>query len=184
MKPCRLVSILVYVFLAGAQDATLPKSMTVCDLLRDPAKYNGKVIAVRGTYLIGGHGLYLHGEGCDGVLTTKGHPWPPIIWLSLSQQEMEQHGQSFDRALKAEDQVSAAREREKQFRRDRGSPGRERVTLTYIGLFETRDNLENEVGRAPNGTTVVNGFGPGNSAPGQLYVQSVKDIVVEFEATR
>jgi hypothetical protein len=80
--------------------------------------------------------------------------------------------------LRAEIEIGAARERERQRRGGRAAA--EKVKLTYVGLFETRENFDSEVGRDRNGRSVANGFGPGNIAPGQLFVDSVRDILVEF----
>ena len=53
-----------------------------------------------------------------------------------------------------------------------------------FGLLETRADLGSTVFRRPDGTVVGAGFGQVPGAPGQLFVDSVKDIVVEFEPAR
>jgi hypothetical protein len=51
---------------------------------------------------------------------------------------------------------------------------KDRIWMTYIGLFETRDYKPSEVGRDR-----AYGFGHMNSAPGQLVIKTVKDLQVE-----
>jgi len=154
------------------------KTMTVCELLQDASKYNGKIIAIRGEYYVGGHGLYLRSTECDGILTTKGYRWPSSIWISLTQSEYEERRMNFGHEIEAQFEIGAARQKQKQ-RAGRDATS-EKVTLTFLGLFETRENLESAVFRRPDGSLVGIGFGQVPGAPGQLFIDSVKDIVVEF----
>ena len=55
------------------------------------------------------------------------------------------------------------------------------VTVTYTGFFETYENLEAVVVRRPDGSLVGFGFGQVPGAPGQLFVDSVRDVTVELE---
>src|ERR1700732_2065447 len=106
----------VFLFVVGgilaasiyAQKDPLEGAISVCDLIRKPARYNGKIIAIRGTYFVGGHGTYLKGEGCDGILVTKGHPWPSLICLSLTREETNLRGLNYEHQVKADADMSAA----------------------------------------------------------------------------
>jgi hypothetical protein len=155
-----------------------PKTVTVCELLQDPTKYNGKTIALRGEYSVGGHGLYLRGPDCDGLLITRGYRWPSSIWISLTREEYQQRSMRFEHLLDVQVEVGAVRERERQ-RRGKGATS-EKVTVTFVGLFETREDLDSLVFRRPDGSLVGIGFRQVPGAPGQLFIDSVKDIVVEF----
>lgn len=55
------------------------------------------------------------------------------------------------------------------------------MKLTYVGLFETRASFDGHPGKQPSGRVEESGFGAGGAAPGQLFVESVRDIVIEFE---
>lgn len=162
--------------------ATQPGELSVCDLFRDPPRYNGKQVAVRGVYQPGGHGLYLEGGLCGDVLITRGYQWPSRIWIPLTADEYRSRGLRIQDEVEAELQIAAIRARENQ---ERGGPNlSERVTVTYVGVFETHNDLSAAVVQGPMPRGI--GFGQGLSAPGQLFVISVKNILVEFEdhATR
>jgi hypothetical protein len=160
----------------------IPKvTLSVCDLLQAPSKYNRKLIAVRGEYFEGGHGTYLRGE-CKVPLVTKGFRWPSMIYVSPSREETENHGMNYQHAVNAEVQIAIVRAREARLRG--ADPLTAKMTLTYVGLFETRDGFDREIGKVPDGKPRENGFGPGAAAPGQLFVDTVRDIVVTFDTVR
>jgi hypothetical protein len=83
---------------------------------------------------------------------------------------------SFEHLLDAQIEVGAVRERQ---RRGKGASS-EKVTVTFVGLFETREDLDSVVFQRPDGSLVGIGFGQAPGAPGQFFIDSVKDIVVEF----
>ena len=153
-----------------------PKEITVCELLRDSARYNGKTISVRGEYFVGDNGLYLRGLNCGRGLITKGYTWPALIWLSDSAAEFARRGLDAKQFVNSVIQIGKARSG-----RAGSGVGNERVTLTYTGLFETRKNLADFVRNLPDGSVTGDGFGPVPGAPGQLFVQAVDEIVVELE---
>ena len=155
---------------SNAQEARPAAELSVCDVLRNPTQY-GKVISARGVYSVGAHGSYVRGEGCGRFLENDTNfKWPPVIFISLSQRQMESRGRDVMSIVRAMDELSAAIQREVK---RKGPEARvARVWLTCVGLFETRDDIEHRPG---------DGFGPLNTAPGQLYIDTVKDIVVEFE---
>src|SRR5690242_14343106 len=91
---------------AQPQAAEPPHVMTVCELLRQPSKYNGKAVMVRGVYFPTEHGLYLDGE-CDGVLVTKGHVWPSLILISPSREATAQRGLNYEHYTRTEYEIAA-----------------------------------------------------------------------------
>ena len=95
-----------------------------------------------------------------------------MIFISLTQKQMESRGRNIANAITAMDQLSAAIRTQLQLKGPDAKVARVRVT--YVGLFETHQDIENRPG---------DGFGPLNAAPGQMYVDSVRDIVVEFDDT-
>lgn len=155
---------------ANAQEVVAPKTISVCEVLQNPTKFNHAIIAVRGIYTAWEHGLALSGEGCDGILVSQGFKWPSMISIVRWQKEIESRGRSIAASQKVDEELGAAIRRAVQAK---GIGARtRRVRLTYVGLFETHDDLDARPG---------DGFGALNAAPGQLFVDAVKDIEVEFE---
>jgi hypothetical protein len=174
-----LAAVFAFANIAAAQPTQDGKATAICDVLHQPSAYNGRVVAIRGGYFVGGHGLYLKGEDCDGALVTKGYRWPSLIWIVNTVEEMQRRGRTLDQYMRAVLAVDEATQRELLSARA-GTRVRS-VTVTYIGLFETYENLEASVVRRPDGSVIGFGFGQVPGAPGQLFVDSIKDITVELE---
>ena len=173
-----VVSLLAIAALASAQKTDAPETISVCEVLRSPVKYNGKVMNIRGVYFPDGHGLYLQGDNCEGVLVTKGYRWSSLIYLPLADGDLREKGLSPEKLRRALDETAAMMASEA---RKRNGAELSRFIVTYRGLFETLDNFDREVGQAPDGRWVANAFGPGASAPAQLFIDSVKSVVAEFQ---
>lgn len=182
-----VVSLLAIAAVAGAQKTEAPETINVCDLLRNPVKYNGKVVDIRGVYFPGGHGLYLQGDNCEGVLVTKGYKWSSLVYLPLSAATYSRNGDVLSEEKRLDDEkVRRALDETAAMMASEARKGNgaelSRFIVTYRGLLETLDNFDREVGRAPDGRWVANGFGPGASAPAQLFINSVKSVVAEFRS--
>ena len=153
-------------------EAPAKSFVSVCDLLKSPSSFNGKIMAVRGIYTVGGHGLMLKGDGCLAPLVTKGREWPSLIHISLSTEEYLRRGLTMEGYNVAEVQISNAR----AISGDRNQD----AIVTYRGLFETYTTLNAEIGQPADDKPMEPGFGPA-AAPGQLFVYSVEDIVIGRE---
>ena len=154
---------------AGAQNlGSTPLTISVCDLLREPAKSNGATIAVRGIYLSTDHGLYLAGDGCDEVRSASGRDWPALISIVLGSEDIRSRGRDPERLRDVLNQISDAMSRAAAAR-GRGAKKISRVVLTFVGVLETRDGLKDS-----------RGYGSAGAA-GQLFVDSVRDIEIEFD---
>jgi hypothetical protein len=162
----------------NAQDVKARPKLTVCELLKQPSKFNRRVIELRGIYFTGGHGMFVAGDGCDEVLITKGKRWQSLIWLELSREETERRGMSFERVTKAQMEIITAKLREM---RRHPQAKITKVIVTSVGLFETRDDFDSMIGAPADDRPVESGFGDQGVAPGQFFIDSVKDIVVKFE---
>jgi len=178
-KVLLFASSFVLAVLAYAQQTKPEDVISVCDLLRKPSRYNGKTIAIRGTNFYGGHGSYLKGEGCDPVLITKYHPWPAVIWLSLGREEYDLRGLNYEHRRKTEDDKTEAVFRAMAAKGFKSEVAK--MTLTYVGLFETRERFDEQIGKPDDFDGPEKGFGAGGYAPAQLFVDSVRDIVVELK---
>jgi hypothetical protein len=163
----------------NAQNADARPKLTVCELLKQPSKFNRRMIELRGIYFQGGHGLFVAGDGCDEVLITKGKRWQSLIWLQLSREQTERRGMNFEQVTKAEMEIATAKLRE--MRRHDPQAKITKVIVTYVGLFETRDDFDSMIGAPADDRPVGSGFGDQGIAPGQLIIDSAKDIVVKFE---
>lgn len=137
--------------LALCQTERTPE-LTVCELLKDPGRYNHKMVALRGLYITTMEGAWLAGAGCDGVLVSAGFAWPTAIWISGPN--------SLENSRKFWSRVDAL------------DPRHNRVTVTMTGLFETYDDLASRVRNTRYGLRGF-GFGHEGSAPGHLDAQYV-----------
>lgn len=163
-----LFVLFVFCVSARAQPADPDKVMTVCEILREPSRYNGKKVAIRGEYLIWGHGVYLRGEECSSVELPKGREWAAVVDILLWQDEIQRRGFNPEQIYKAIGEIDLVMERSEPTRK---SEEVRRVTLTLVGTFDTRDRFDGQTG----------GFGDGGGAPAQMIVDSVRDIVVTYD---
>ena len=168
------------VALSDAQDLKPIARLSVCELLKQPSKFNGRVIELRGIYFVGGHGLYLAGAGCEAALVTKDKRWEPMIWVENSREKTESRGLNFERVKKTELEIATAKFREMS-RRGVWANKISQVIVTYLCIFETHDSFDTMIGALADDIPVPIGFGDQGVAPGQIFIDSVKDIVVKFE---
>jgi hypothetical protein len=173
------ISLLALGAIARAQKPGVTDTVSVCDLLRQPAKYNCKIVSASGIYFPGGHGLYLKGDNCEEILITKGFKWPSLIWLPLGDRGFQDRGLSVERLRKALDETGRLMNRESA-RKGNGVKV-SKIIVTCRGRFETHDDLELRIFRRPDGSFMADGFGPGLSpAPAQLFIDSVEGVALEY----
>jgi hypothetical protein len=158
---------------AQGKGATDQRALSVCDILADPIKYNGRLVAIRGVSEGTDEGWWIGaGKPCNAPLVTGGYTWPSIIWVgSVGGPQMSRRVE-FRTDQRAVDRI------DREVRRMRIDPKLDRVWLTFIGLFETREFTARDVGRA-GGAWRAFGFGHLNTAPGQLFLKTVRDLYVE-----
>jgi hypothetical protein len=150
---------------ARAGDRQRPDApVSVCDVLsNDPTKLNGKVVTIRA--LLGGtdEGTWLLGE-CKTRLVTKGLTWANTISVYVDESDHD--------ALQSWERMEA------KLRRLNADIRRNRVWVTVVGRLETRESMDDEVGKGPNGPTPI-GFGHLNGSPAEINVISLRDVTVE-----
>src|SRR5690348_7869773 len=155
-----------------AEDDWWQRPLTVCDILKDHPKNNGMVVAVRGELEMTDEGTWLAGENCQSSLVTRGYKWQMIISLVRSK----------DPALPGD---AVIQRDEKSFQRLYATLRRfqnaKKITVTYLGLFQTYQDLSRRVAPNLGGVMTPLGFGHSGLAPAQLVVQSVslKDLIIE-----
>ena len=146
-----------------------PETLPICDVLKDPSRYNGKQIAVRGYESGSDEGVYLKGD-CAVALETDGIKWPNLIWLVYPGSSFALHTVDFTLDKRSLDTAAA---------KVKAYKGPVRVWLTYVGLLETREPFSLQVYRDKAGVKRPAGFGNGAAAPAQFVIKTVQDVVVE-----
>jgi hypothetical protein len=155
-----------------------PPAVTVCQVLSNPQRYDGRIIALRGTYRsavdVGG----LAGAGCDGILVTAGYTWPSFVWLASPASRGVLHKADFPPNPSAFEKLAALL-RQAGFDNHLYS-AKLTATVTFVGLFETYGDLAQRVRSTSYGPRGF-GFGNDDGAPAQLLVKTISldDVVIE-----
>lgn len=138
--------------------------VAVCDVLRDPLRYDGELIQIRGEVVGTEEGSWLKGFDCPGVLKTDGYVWDSLISLDLPGNPLQIHQVDF------EHDFTADRRLEQKYRLLRRKLPDKCIALTYTGLFETRKEWQRMMNGKPRG------FGHLNAAPGALIIKSADGV--------
>jgi hypothetical protein len=133
-----------------AQD---PPVVTVCDVLRAPLKYDGRLVKIRGRWYGTDEGSWLLGDGCPDVLITDGHVWPAGIALTAPGERGILHKIEFAFDEDSEHRFNRA------YRRVGKRVPKQCIISTLTGLFETREDWSQHKAVYPNGTSKFIGFG-------------------------
>jgi len=149
---------------AGVLVESKDRVLTVCDILRDPLGFDGKMIRLRGRLSGTDEGNWLMGAGCPGVLVTDGYVWEPMIFIAAPASRGQIHSVDFAYDFKSEER---GRKRYRELLR-RLPPSC--ITWTYVGVFETRKEWSKLMNGNPNG------FGHQNAAPGELLTKEVVSV--------
>jgi hypothetical protein len=161
-----------------ARYTTSPKrwdgeSTRVCDVLRGPLEYDGRLINIRGVLRGTDEGEWLVGEGCSGTLVTDGYVWPTGIWLTAPGYRGVLHLIDFKL-----DEDSGRRFSRRYKHLNKRVP-ENCIISTLTGLFETRRDWSKFKAVYPNGAWKLLGFGHLGEAPGQLVIKSEDDVAVD-----
>jgi hypothetical protein len=171
MTVCLLMPVLRAQHSSVGNGTTL-KPLSVCTLLQELETYNGKTVVVRGVVRGTSEGTWLMGEGCK-PLVTKGFVWPSAIALVAPGNPDTLHEPDFE---PDRDMIAKVMQKVRSMAPD---PLKDRVILTYTGLFETREKLDAYIGTDACGKPWGFGFGHLNEAPAQIQVRSVSDPSVD-----
>jgi hypothetical protein len=149
-----------------------PPTLTVCDILSQPLRYDGKLVRIRSWLKATDEGTWFTSDECPGILTTGKHIWPSIIWFSTPSMPTPNrlHPIDFQLDSESEDRVEA------KYRALKGRTPDRCIVWTYTGLFETRRNWSDAQAIDVNGDPL--GFGHLGKAPGQLIAKSADDVAV------
>jgi hypothetical protein len=157
---------------ALAQQAD-PDTISVCEVLREPLKYDGKIVAVRGRLDYGGgEGTWLEDDCTEKHTTAGGLEWFNLIWTSPQPSDAA-HQIAFV-PISGEHAVDNLKRFVAEILK-----GQERYRLwaTYVGLFEAKDYKTAVY--VTRGRPMLGGFGHLGMAPAQLFIKSIKDPMIE-----
>jgi hypothetical protein len=145
------------------------KVADVCDLFRDPVRWNGVMIQVRSPIERGAaeDGPWLTGGHCDAGIVVKGEKFPNLIYIQDPRnRKLCLHPVEFKRDQPSADAFSAILQSV--------DPTKEYVWATVIGLFETRSPLGELIQQKRPWR--YNGFGHLGGAPAQIIVKTMTDM--------
>jgi hypothetical protein len=173
-KLVAVAGLLLAVIRAQDKSRDAPRgALSVCDILSDPAKYNGRLVTIRAISEGTDEGWWIGaGKACTAPLITNGYSWPSIIWVQSIGGPQHTHRPDFETDQNAVSKV------DREVRRLHIDPKLDRIWLSFTGIFETREFTAKDVGNA-DGKWRADGFGHLNSAPGQLLLKTVSGLSVE-----
>ena len=165
------VACLTVTHMIAGQAISNSGALSVCDVLREPLRFNGQIIIVKGVLVETDEGSWLTGPECPGVFHTNQHVWPSFISLSIPPVPRALHMVAF-----SFDQESNRRARS-EYKRLLRKHKMDSICWLVEGLFESRTDWERFRAIYPSGESRYNGFGHQSSAPAQLIMKSVKGVV-------
>jgi hypothetical protein len=141
-----------------------PGMVPLCDIVKDPARYNGRTVLTRGVLRLTSNGFWLSGQDCTAALKSSlGIAWESTLWLVPPSRSEE--GREFERA------ISELRERTSGLREPI-------IWVTCVGRLETKHDIRSAVSLGSDGEPLFRGFGIAGIAPAQLLLGKVQDPIV------
>jgi hypothetical protein len=167
-----LILLLVCLAPVRARDALL-EPLTVCEVLKDLAQYNGKLVAVIGRFSFRQTGRWLGEQRCAQKFVTGDQEWPNSFWVSYDAQTAPKPPAvlQVDARILAQ-KLSAVRQRSSLGNFHFGSPDYDNWALVY-GRLETRQDLVTATAAGMR----RNGFGYGESSPARLVCHGDAEVV-------
>jgi hypothetical protein len=159
------VFLAAYLWLPGSAAQSADPPLTVCELLKDRVKYNGKMVVVRGEVDSTSEGGWLIDESCAEPLEISGLTLGRDIALVSTVSAVTPVNFKYD--LQAEERL------QREFKKLKVKPGQVHIFVTYEGVFETRPDSE-----LTCGDIRVCGFGHLGGSPAQLVVKTERDLTV------
>jgi hypothetical protein len=147
--------------------------VTVCDVLRAPLEYDGRLVKISGRLSGTDEGEWLVGERCPKALVTHGYVWPTGLWLTAPGYRGVLHLLDFKLG------EDSARKFNRSYKRLWKRTPEQCMVSTLTGLFETRRDWSQFKRVYPNGTWAFTGFGHLGEAPGQLVIKSEDGVTVD-----
>ena len=147
-----------------------PDTVSVCDVLKNRATYQNRIIALRGRWITDREGSYLR-SACSKEDLGLHRAWSAGVAIAWSLRAATTE-------ISFEQDRSALHKVEKVLlkSRERGELGR--VWITFVGKIETRHPLRVRT-YSPGGGPLTLGFGHLGAFPAQLVVKTAKDLVID-----
>jgi hypothetical protein len=161
-----------------AQKDKIP-TLTVCEVLSRPSKYDGKMVRIRDRVFGTEEGAWFVGESCPGIYVSDFKIWPSsIAWTMPTDLTFILHKVDFQFDSEAS---KAIHEKYRALRRR--LPDR-CLEYTYTGMFESWSK-QTAKKTDPKGTQYeIPGFGHLNESPAQLVLKSADDITPSLNCKR
>jgi hypothetical protein len=177
MNRLAIIGLLIGMTAARAAGQTVPDDaanpMSVCQVLRDVKRLNGRLVAIRGLF----HFTRRHG-GWILDATARGEPCPNMpkharIWMSAIWLESVEEAKLNDGPVRFTERspkyTDAIRESERVVAENVD------LTATFIGEIRTPRNLKIVPAPYGRGDTMGNGYGVGGAFPAVLVVKTYRD---------
>ena len=147
-----------------------PPTVTVCDLLSQPLKYDGTFVRIQGRLTGTDEGTWFASDKCPSVFVTNKYRWPSVIWFSTPSMPNPNGQHAIDFQFDAESEARV----EAKYRALKPRVPPKCVIWTYMGLFETRRDWSEPRAIGVDGNPL--GFGHQGGAPGQLIAKKALNV--------
>ena len=161
---------LVCPLVEGAEPALEPVS--VCEVLRDLAAYDGKVVAVVGRFSYRKSGRWLGEQKCAQKFVTDGQEWPNALWVTYDENAPKPPAVLSVNAALLRQKLREVELGTSLSKLPFGSTDYDAWAVVY-GRVETRKDLM----LVTAGGHRRNGFGYGESSPAQLVCHGEAVVV-------
>jgi hypothetical protein len=168
---CTIVLLALPRIVAGG-DSEL-RAVTVCDVMANPAAFNGQLVALRARLRRSTEwSALVNTVPCGRPLKSGPLVWRPEVTTRSLRSYVEQTGhQPFSRTRRDETSLSEYSTTHRQLSPD------QTIEATYVGLIRTREHYEGR--QLQNGMWVpANGFGHLGAYFAEMVVKSVRDVSV------
>lgn len=149
-----------------AQPVAPPEIITLCDLIKNPVGYRGRVVAVVGVYWYGLRDV------CSSRFITASHTWPSAIELAHSGSNIPNDiAVPFQTDEKSWDHLQSVVLQEARAAR------KEEIWVTAVGIVQAPASYIDKAGQ------VVGGYGHLGVFPAQLVIESISQIRIVKKPT-
>ena len=162
---------------ASAQgDGKKEPVISVCEILSDPLRFDGKVVHIRARTRGTDEGSWFIDENCDGVFATDGYVWPSEIAMAPAPSLIAPRSQTYLHRVEFSFDFESSQRLTQKAQMLLLTVPVECLIVTYTGIFETRSDWSKSKRVYSDGTWILLGFGHGGGAPGQLIPKSADDV--------
>ncbi len=160
------ISLMFAISVSGAEETT---AVSVCDLLANPVRWEGKIIEVRAP-IEAVQDYWVTGEACSARIVVKGTTFfAGFVLRDNTSKSLTRKQVDFRWDSASVEQLNAALLE--------AETTKSHVRATVVGMFETVVPLDRLIDE--HAPFKFRGFGHMGGAPGQILVKTVKDIRIE-----